>query len=129
MGWLYGDVLVFLLLIALNAIAPISCGQRKGIAVFGYLPEYRQTNFDYAGYFSKGLTHLIFFSLEVHPESYFPDALDRYDHKYNRSFALLHSLYITLHYHHCDVFIIFLHRIKDFPVMKICKMQEWLQIM
>ena len=78
MGNLYINVLLYLLLLALMAIVPISCSQKKDIVVYGYLPEYRQANFDYAGYFSKGLTHLIFFSLEVHPESYFPNALDRY---------------------------------------------------
>lgn len=46
-------------------------------AVFGYLPEYRKANFDYAGVFSNGLTHLIFFSLEVDPKSHLPTALDR----------------------------------------------------
>ena len=78
MSYWYRNVLLYLLLLALMAILPISCRQKKEIVVFGYLPEYRQANFDYAGYFSKGLTHLIFFSLEVHPESYFPNALDRY---------------------------------------------------
>jgi len=45
--------------------------------VFGYLPEYRKANFDYAGVFSRGLTHLIFFSLEVDPKTYLPTAIDR----------------------------------------------------
>ena len=33
--------------------------------VFGYLPEYRTANFDYEGAFQTGLTHLIYFSVEV----------------------------------------------------------------
>ena len=45
--------------------------------VFGYLPEYRLNNFDYEGAFAAGLTHLIYFSLEVHPVSGLPSALDR----------------------------------------------------
>jgi hypothetical protein len=47
------------------------------IAVFGYLPEYRTANFDYAGAFRNGLTHLIFFSIEIDKHSYLPKALDR----------------------------------------------------
>jgi len=47
------------------------------LAVFGYLPEYRKTNFDYAGVFTSGLTHLIFFSVEVDKSTFLPKALDR----------------------------------------------------
>ena len=54
---------LFLFLFAINGIEEDSI---KAINVFGYLPEYRiGENFDYMGLFSMGLTHLIFFSLEV----------------------------------------------------------------
>jgi len=46
-------------------------------SVFGYLPEYRFSSFDYEGVFKTGLTHLIFFSLEIDPTTYLPSALDR----------------------------------------------------
>ena len=82
MYWPNVDIVASLLFLALMGVVPISYGLKKEIAVFGYLPEYRQSNFDYAGYFSKGLTHLIFFSLEVNPQSYFPDAMDRYSTTY-----------------------------------------------
>jgi len=49
----------------------------KPFAVFGYLPEYRLSNFDYEGVFDNGLTHLIFFSLEVDGRTSLPKALDR----------------------------------------------------
>lgn len=49
----------------------------KQFAVFGYLPEYRLNNFDYEGVFSSGLTHLIFFSLEIDKQTSLPKALDR----------------------------------------------------
>lgn len=45
-------------------------------AVFGYLPEYRLHNFNYRAAFQSGLTHLIFFSLEIGEDS-LPAALDR----------------------------------------------------
>mmetsp|Transcript_34351 Transcript_34351/g.49942 ORF Transcript_34351/g.49942 Transcript_34351/m.49942 type:complete len:345 (-) Transcript_34351:57-1091(-) len=48
------------------------------LPVFGYLPEYRlQNKFDYDGLFSMGLTHLIYFSLEIDPSTGLPSALDR----------------------------------------------------
>ncbi len=34
-------------------------------AVIAYLPEWRYEGLDYKGAFDHGLTHLIFFSLEV----------------------------------------------------------------
>jgi len=41
--------------------------ENSKLSVFGYLPEYRfHSKFDYDGLFSMGLTHLIYFSLEVH---------------------------------------------------------------
>ena len=45
--------------------------------IFGYVPEYRLNNFDYDGVFESGLTHLIFFSLEVDGTLSLPKALDR----------------------------------------------------
>lgn len=45
-------------------------------AVYGYLPEYRLGGFNYSAAFSTGLTHLIFFSLEIDDRG-FPSALDR----------------------------------------------------
>lgn len=36
-----------------------------GFSIWGYLPEYRTANFDYEGAFQTGLTHLIYFSVEV----------------------------------------------------------------
>lgn len=51
---------------------------QHNFTVFGYLPEYRLSNFDYDGAFSiGGLTHLIFFSLEVDTVTGLPSALDR----------------------------------------------------
>jgi hypothetical protein len=46
-------------------------------SVFGYLPEYRLRGFDYEGAFASGLTHLIYFSLEVSKKTGLPSALDR----------------------------------------------------
>ena len=46
-------------------------------SVFGYLPEYRLRGFDYDGAFASGLTHLIYFSLEVSKKTGLPSALDR----------------------------------------------------
>lgn len=40
-------------------------------------PEYRLSNFDYEGAFQSGLTHLIYFSLEVSVQTGKPAALDR----------------------------------------------------
>lgn len=62
--------LYFFLLLFVN-------GEGGNFTVFGYLPEYRLNNFDYDGAFQSGLTHLIFFSLEVDPISNNPIALDR----------------------------------------------------
>lgn len=44
-------------------------GDPPRFVVFGYLPEYRLKNFPYAEIFASGLTHLIFFSAEVHPQT------------------------------------------------------------
>lgn len=51
--------------------------EKSSFTVFGYLPEYRLGGFDYAGAFANGLTHLIFFSLEVDARTFLPKALDR----------------------------------------------------
>lgn len=54
-----------LLLLVMQIFSAYSDIERK-FAVFGYLPEYRlNANFDYSGVFSMGLSHLLFFSLEV----------------------------------------------------------------
>ena len=71
--WLLGSfVRIFLQLRRTNA-----SGTSEGFTVFGYLPEYRLKNFDYEGAFQTGLTHLIYFSLEIDTERYVPSALDR----------------------------------------------------
>ena len=90
------EFLTALVLLILIVQVPVIDGRKKDIAVFGYLPEYRQANFDYAGYFSKGLTHLIFFSLQVNPETYFPDALDRFI-SICSSFSLTFCFCLPLH--------------------------------
>lgn len=51
-------------------------GGETHFAVFGYLPEYRQGGFDYNGAFQSGVTHLIFFSLEI-GSSFLPTAMER----------------------------------------------------
>jgi GH18 family chitinase len=55
------------------AVAP---WQKEDFAVFGYLPEYRLGGFDYEAAFQAGLTHLLFFSLEIDKKG-LPTALDR----------------------------------------------------
>lgn len=50
---------------------------KKEFTVFGYLPEYRLGGFNYDAAFDTGLTHLIFFSLEIDPVTGLPSALDR----------------------------------------------------
>ena len=72
-----------LLALSLLFILQISCDEVKSFAVFGYLPEYRLSNFDYDGVFTKGLTHLIYFSLEIDPETSLPSALDRLPSKFD----------------------------------------------
>ncbi|AIN96950.1 chitinase [Leishmania panamensis] len=47
--------------------ASITTASPLPFAVFGYLPEYRQSWFNYEAFFKSGLTHLIFFSAEVDP--------------------------------------------------------------
>eukprot|EP00758_Cryptobia_borreli_P018615 Tbor_TRINITY_DN712_c0_g1::TRINITY_DN712_c0_g1_i1::g.3323::m.3323 len=49
----------------------------KSFAVFGYLPEYRLGGFNYEAAFQTGLTHLIYFSLEIDGNEMIPSALDR----------------------------------------------------
>ncbi len=39
--------------------------QAEAFAIIAYLPEWRYEGLDYKGVFDHGLTHLIFFSLEV----------------------------------------------------------------
>jgi len=47
-------------------------------AVIGYMPEYRLGGgYKYHEAFENGLTHVIFFSLEVSPTTFLPTALDR----------------------------------------------------
>ena len=50
--------------------------ERSPFAVVGYLPEYRLDGFNYTAAFQSGLTHLIFFSLEVGEDGSL-QALDR----------------------------------------------------
>ncbi|CUG85388.1 glycoside hydrolase family 18, putative [Bodo saltans] len=45
--------------------------------VFGYLPEYRLRGYNYTAAFQTGLTHLIYFSLEVDARTFLPKAKDR----------------------------------------------------
>ena len=49
------------------------------MSIIGYMPEYRHaSNYDYERAFALGLTHVIFFSLEVSTTApYVPAALDR----------------------------------------------------
>lgn len=54
---------------------------KKDFAVVGYLPEYRLNGFNYSAAFNTGLTHLIFFSIEVHGNGNLK-ALDRIPDKY-----------------------------------------------
>jgi len=49
---------------------------KEPFTVFGYLPEYRLNNFNYDAAFQTGLTHLIFFSIEIDSNG-LPSALDR----------------------------------------------------
>jgi chitinase len=58
-------------------VGPYSGTLHPGFTVFGYLPEYRLTNFDYENCFRLGVTHLIFFSLEIDMFTALPSALDR----------------------------------------------------
>lgn len=68
--------MLFLAFILPLLVSSLSDSERP-FAVFGYLPEYRLGGFDYAGAFASGLTHLIFFSLEVDPRTSLPSSLDR----------------------------------------------------
>lgn len=61
----------------LISILLLSAASAKELPVFGYLPEYRLSNYNYSSAFDTGLTHLIFFSLEVDAVSGAPSALDR----------------------------------------------------
>src|SRR5687768_3357622 len=49
---------------------------QSGFAVVGYLPEYRLHGFDYEAAFQTGVTHLLFFSLEIDTNGR-PSARDR----------------------------------------------------
>jgi hypothetical protein len=50
----------------------------KPFAVVGYMPEYRLHNgYNYEEAFAAGLTHVIFFSLEIDKTTHRPAALDR----------------------------------------------------
>lgn len=68
---------IFFRFIVVLAVATICILAETDFAVFGYLPEYRLNNFDYEGAFQTGLTHLIYFSLEIDTERHLPSALDR----------------------------------------------------
>ena len=53
-----------------------SSAPSSAFTVFGYLPEYRLSGFNYEAAFQTGLTHLIFFSIEISADG-LPAALDR----------------------------------------------------
>jgi hypothetical protein len=67
------------LIVLLNLM--ISCKAEEihhKTAVIGYMPEYRLGGgYKYQEAFENGLTHVIFFSLEVSPTTFLPTALDR----------------------------------------------------
>eukprot|EP00760_Papus_ankaliazontas_P008380 PhM_4_TR13772/c0_g1_i1/m.105217/K01183/E3.2.1.14; chitinase len=74
-------VCVVVIIVLMMAVSPSLSEQASPtsttpFAVFGYLPEYRLNNFNYTAAFNTGLTHLIFFSLEIGPDG-LPSALDR----------------------------------------------------
>lgn len=61
-------------------LAGLTAGKAKKnrTAVIGYMPEYRLGGgYNYEEAFRNGLTHVIFFSLEVSPTTFLPTALDR----------------------------------------------------
>jgi GH18 family chitinase len=62
--------------VAVAAAVPPAGWQRHNFAVVGYLPEYRLGGFDYRAAFQTGLTHLLFFSIEIDEHGQ-PAALDR----------------------------------------------------
>jgi chitinase len=55
--------------------------------VFGYLPEYRLRGYNYSAAFQTGLTHLIYFSLEVDPRTHLPKSKDRLPTKFEAAQA------------------------------------------
>ena len=65
---------ILAVVLTLSSVAVDSASNNFG--VFGYLPEYRLAGFNYTAAFNTGLTHLIFFSIEVHPNGNLK-ALDR----------------------------------------------------
>ena len=68
---------MMLTLISLADLKEEGQGTPQEFRVFGYLPEYRLGGFNYSAAFNTGLTHLIFFSLEIDPKTGHPSALDR----------------------------------------------------
>lgn len=70
------SLLVVVATVAVVGFPVASCAKLDNFAVFGYLPEYRLNGFDYEAAFQTGLTHLIFFSIEIDRDG-LPTALDR----------------------------------------------------
>ncbi|KAG1671462.1 hypothetical protein FOA52_003120 [Chlamydomonas sp. UWO 241] len=74
-GWLFVGVLQLASLLLGVAVADAAA---EPLAVIGYMPEYRHHGtYNYSQAFAAGLTHVIFFSLEVHPTDLTPTAFDR----------------------------------------------------
>jgi chitinase len=59
-----------------GSAAVVAPWEKEQFTVFGYLPEYRLGGFNYTAAFQSGLTHLLFFSLEIDANGK-PAALDR----------------------------------------------------
>ena len=74
--------LLLLLAVAAAATATTPAAADQPFAVVGYLPEYRLAGFNYTAAFQTGLTHLIFFSIEVGPDGSLR-ALDRIPDKHS----------------------------------------------
>ena len=67
-------ILVPMLLVLLSSITSATDDE---FTVWGYLPEYRLGGFNYEAAFQTGMTHLIYFSLEIDVKTGVPSALDR----------------------------------------------------
>jgi chitinase len=70
-------VLVTMITTALSCLAAKADASAMPFTVFGYLPEYRLRGYNYTAAFQTGLTHLIYFSLEVDARTHLPKAKDR----------------------------------------------------
>lgn len=75
----FASILLLLLLVA-TMVPVVHATPRSADApftVFGYLPEYRLRGYNYEAAFQTGLTHLIYFSLEIDLHTALPSAMDR----------------------------------------------------